>query len=798
MKRCEKRAVINIGGTYTVMIKRSARAIWLAATVLSGGAAMLSGGAAMAQTAPSPVVTQIAADTSTTDDAEIVVYGRGEVRQVAEIGAADLRLTTPGTSPLKAIQKLPGVNFQSADPFGAYEWSTRISLRGFNQNQLGFTLDGVPLGDMSYGNTNGLHISRAIISDNVGTVRVSQGAGALGTASSSNLGGTIEFFSRAPSDDLGVAGNLTYGSQDTVRGFAAIDSGAIGGFRSYVSYAYLDAQKWKGVGTQRSHQVNAKATYDFAGGAKASAFVNFTDRKENDYQDLSLEQIGRLGYEWDNVSGDWPLALRLAQIGANRGEVGGFIPRRPNTAGTVYPAPITNVDDAYYDAGGLRRDWLGSVKLEVPLTERLSASVQGYYHDNKGQGSWFTPYVASPSGNDISFRTTEYDISRIGFLGDVKAELGAHSVKINLWWENNDFNQARRFYDVAGTVTPSTTALDYQENPFFTQWYNAFNTETFQYAVQDEWAISDAFTVNAGFKGQSVRLRAREIAKTGALATGNIKAEDFFLPQVGALYRIDDNNEVFANYTENQRAFTAAATSGPFATTQAGFNAIRPNLKPERSKTVEAGYRFGLGPVRGVVAGYYVDFSNRLLATQIGAGIVGNPAVLANVGSVRSLGVEAGLTWKIIQPLTLTASYAYNESTYRDNVVNALGVITQAIKGKTVVDSPRHIGNVELAFDMDGFYARANGNFMSERFFTYSNDQQVSGRAIFDAKIGYRFVSAGNRWLNGLGIEGSVTNLTDKAHVATVGSNGYGFAGDNQTLLTGAPRQWFVTVRKDF
>ena len=71
----------------------------------------------------------------------------------------------PGTSPLKAIENLPGVNFQSADPYGAYEWSTRITIRGFNQNRLGFTLDGVPLGDMTYGNHNGLHISRAIPSE---------------------------------------------------------------------------------------------------------------------------------------------------------------------------------------------------------------------------------------------------------------------------------------------------------------------------------------------------------------------------------------------------------------------------------------------------------------------------------------------------------------------------------------------------------------------------------------------------------------------------------------------------------
>ncbi|KAB7644980.1 TonB-dependent receptor [Polymorphobacter fuscus] len=766
------------------------------ALLLAGASLTFAASAAFAQT-PSPAVTQIAA-ADATDDGEIIVFGRGQVRQVTEVTQMDMRQTVAGSSPFKAIEKLPGVNFQSADPFGVYEWSTRISLRGFNQNQLGFTLDGVPLGDMSYGNVNGLHISRAIISDNVGSVRVSQGAGALGTASTSNLGGTIEFSSRELSQDLGVAGNFTYGSNDTIRGYAAIDSGDIGGFRAGVSYAYLNAKKWKGVGEQRSHQVNTKATYDFAGGGRMTGFVNFTDRRENDYQDLSLGMINRLGYDWDNISGDWPLALRIAQIAANRGDVGGAVPRLPNTAGTVYPAPFASVDDAYYDAGGLRRDWLGGLKLEVPLTDRLRANVQGYYHNNKGQGSWFTPYLASPSGNGISLRTTEYRIERVGFLGDLAADIGSNALKLSLWWENNDFDQARRFYNVAGATTPSTTALTFQSNPFTSQWDNAYNTETVQYALQDDIRLTDALSITAGFKGQSVKLRARENIVTGALALGNIKSEDFFLPQAGVLYKLGTGaGEVFANYTENQRAFNASATTGPFATTQAGFAALRPNLRPERSKTVEAGYRFGFGPVRGVIAGYYVDFSNRILGTQAGAGIVGNPVILANVGSVRSLGVEAGLTWKVIDPITVTASYAYNDSTYRDNVVNAAGAVTQAIKGKLVVDSPRHIGNVEIAFDQDGFYARANGNFMSERFFTYSNDRSVPGRALFDAKVGYRFEGASGL-LNGFGIEGSVTNLTDKRYVATIGSNGYGFSGDNQTLLAGAPRQWFVTVRKDF
>ena len=43
-----------------------------------------------------------------------------------------------------------------------------------------------------------------------------------------------------------------------------------------------------------------------------------------------------------------------------------------------------------------------------------------------------------------------------------------------------------------------------------------------------------------------------------------------------------------------------------------------------------------------------------------------------------------------------------------------------------------------------------------------------------------------------------MTNLTDEDYVSTIGSNGFGYSGDNQTLLTAAPRQAFVTLRKRF
>ena len=244
---------------------------------------------AVAQTTPSE------ADAAA-DSEEIVVFGKGETRQVQELDNKDLTILAAGTSPLKAIEKLPSVNFQSADPFGTYEWSERVSIRGFSQTQLGFTLDGIPLGDGTYGNNNGLHISRAISSDNIGVTRVSQGAGSIGTQATNNLGGTLEFLSLDPKGKFGVEANLTYGSEDTKRAFVRLNAGTPDGPRGYISYGYIDADKWKGFGVQRQSIINAKAIVP-VGDAAFDAYFSYSDRVEQDYQDLSLEMINRLGYK---------------------------------------------------------------------------------------------------------------------------------------------------------------------------------------------------------------------------------------------------------------------------------------------------------------------------------------------------------------------------------------------------------------------------------------------------------------------------------------------------------------------
>ncbi|KAG1263283.1 hypothetical protein G6F65_014551 [Rhizopus arrhizus] len=220
---------------------------------------------AAAETAPATD-----AQSATTLDS-ISVIGRGEARQVQRVTAEDMKVLPPGANPLKLLAPKPGVHFESADATGAYEWSTTISLRGFNQNRLGYTLDGIPLGNMAYGNSNGLHISRAVISENLGGAEVSTGIGALGTPSTSNLGGVFQFYSIDPSTEFGVVLAQGFGSDSARRSYARLETGEHQGFAAYLSGVYSEGDKWKGKGSQELKQFNSKATYSFGTDSKITA-----------------------------------------------------------------------------------------------------------------------------------------------------------------------------------------------------------------------------------------------------------------------------------------------------------------------------------------------------------------------------------------------------------------------------------------------------------------------------------------------------------------------------------------------
>ena len=722
----------------------------------------LHAGAASAQTAPDGGDDN---DASTLDT--ISVVGTGQTRQVQSLGKDDLAREAAGASPLKAVAKLPGVNFQSADPWGNYEWSAKLSIRGFSQQQLGFTLDGIPLGDMSYGNHNGLHVSRAVISENLNGTELSQGSGAIDTASTGNLGGTLRFFTSNPSADFGVRVAQTLGTESTTRTFVRMDSGQQGDFSAYVSGVWHDGDKWKGEGPQRNAQFNGKAVYATEN-LEITGYAATSRRRETDYADLSLDSARRLGLDWDNYAGDWQRAI--------------------DAANGIYSGGVTSLDDAYYIARGVRDDDLLSLAVEWQASDDLALTATAYYHRNEGQGHWATPYSASPDV-PIRLRTTEYDIERTGIMPSFDWRIGNHQLRAGLWLEKNAHGVQRNFYDLRLDTPPDD--IFFYRNPDQRVFRQRFDTDTRQFYVLDHMEFADGrLAIDAGFKGTRVEIDGRNLI--GTRAGGRLVAQDNFQPQFGARWRFNEHEEIFGSYAETMSAFRSGV-NGPHSTTQLAFDAVKDSLEPETSRTFEIGLRSSRDWFDASLALYRVDFENRLLAIAQCAGIVGCAAAFANVGDVETRGAEAVFQLKPMDGLVWYNSLSWNDSEYASDYVDGVNVIPTS--GKQVVDAPKKLFASEISWNRNGLSLQLGAKYTDRRYISYTNDSSVPGFWVADAGASYEWTSL--RWAKSFKLKLDVTNLFDKDYFSGVGTNGFVVSdpnGLNYTLNAGAPRQVFLTA----
>ena len=278
--------------------------------VLMASAALVP--AAYAETADKAAAPAEGGESSET--ADVVVIGSGQARSVSTLLPANLDVLPPGTSVQKALNFLPGVSAQSIDALGVNEQSLSLQVRGFNTTHLGYTLDGMPLGDGAYNNYNGLTISRALISENLGRADLATGIAGLAIPSTSNLGGALTYVSSDPRKKLGLMGSQTFGSENTARTFLRFDTGEHAGFSAYISGQYsqqdlfVNQRAWN---RSTGKQLNGKLMYRFDGGT-ITAFADISRTNQADDAYLSKDMLNRLGWDWGGYAPNWQSFLGRA------------------------------------------------------------------------------------------------------------------------------------------------------------------------------------------------------------------------------------------------------------------------------------------------------------------------------------------------------------------------------------------------------------------------------------------------------------------------------------------------------
>ena len=767
----------------------------------------------------------------------IVTSDRETTQSSVAIGGVQAQKIIPGISPLKAIQSLPGVVFNTADPWGNNEQNESLVVHGFTTQQLGYTMDGVPLGDQQYGNYNGLSPSRALTSENVRSVTLSSGAGSLGVASTSMLGGAIETFSSDPRDGFGVDVRQTGGSYDTSRTFLRLDSGELGdGLGAlYLSYLHQNQRAWDFNGYQRGDQLNLK-------------YVN-----END--------AGRLVFY-----ADWNAKVEPNEDSTSYGNqqtaaAQAFQPYTrpflyPNLAATTAllgptgtpPASQGNNFSNYHSAAQ-REDALTYLQYDWNVMPGMTWSNQGYYHHTTGRGivagptnnaglpalfaTYFPNLVVGSTtsaatltninnafgGQGLAVRTTEYRINRFGLRSTLNWALGDHDIEFGVWYERNASRTGRRWYPFS-TANNDLSPYDVPRNPAITQYDVSLRTDVVMLHLQDQWHVTPELALQAGFKtslqtaGNNVITNQRNaptVAVPVVFPTGSITSNGWFLPQVGATWDATENIQVFANIQENYRQtipYAAGSSfygSSPFSLgTQAAFDSFKQTVHPERSWTYEAGvrahYELDLGPLTGIEgqANYYhVDFHNRLFNVAPFNLFNPPPSVLVNVGSVTTDGADVAFTLHFGEHFQFYDAISYNRSRYSSSYTTgatAGGVpVVVPIAGKEVPITPDWLNKFIASTTWGAFEAQISGDYVGRRYATYLNDLAIGGQFQMGVQASYTFEDVGIAELKSFKISGNILNLTDAKGISTIGVPGSPPSG-GYTGFPLPPRMFFVTV----
>ena len=789
---------------------------------------------------------EVAADAAEAADgagvSEVVVTAVRTTRSAVALETQEIQKVLPGASPLKAIQTLPGVMFQTADPWGNNEQNLSLFVHGFSTQQLGYTMDGVPLGDQQYGNYNGLSVSRAVTSENVQRVTLSSGAGSLGVASTSNLGGAIETVSRDPMQERGFNIRQTVGSYQTTRTFLRADSGEFGGGnRVFLSYLHQDQRAWDFKGHQRGDQVNLKYVHEDETG-KFTAYVNWQDKVEP-----NEDATGFGNQQTAAAAGFTPYTRPFLYP-----DIQACTTSLTGGPGTPPLAQGNNFSNCF--SAAQRTDILAYVKYDWKLAEGLTWSNQAYYHYNYGRGivagpinqaglpGLFATYFPSlvvgsatsaatlqnivtlfgGSGNEV--RTTEYRINRGGVISTLNWQVGDHRIEAGGWFEHNEPAQHRAWHPFTA-ANNDLTPYDEPQGPVFIQYYAQFFVNDIQLHLQDQWQVTPQLLLQFGFKSSLQDANGKfpinqknlpTVAVPVRYPTGSITSNKWFLPQAGLLWDPTDHEQVFVNVQQNMRQFIPYGAGSGFygfsawsLGTQAAFDLFKSTVKPETSWTYEAGVRtrrelegsFITG-IDGQISIYHVDFSNRLLNIAPFNFINPAPAILANVGGVKTNGVDVAGTLNFGEHFHLYNAISYNHSKYSSDyqsgttLVNGVSQpVTVATGGKQVPLTPRWLNKTILRANFGNFEASISGDYVGKRYVTYLNDLSVKSNFLVGLEASYTFDLAEGGLLKGARVSANITNLTDKKGVSTAvvtgNSGGYG-------AFPIPPRQAFVTVSADF
>ncbi|MCK7554749.1 TonB-dependent receptor [Chitinophaga sedimenti] len=312
------------------------------------------------------------------------------------------------------------------------------------------------------------------------------------------------------------------------------------------------------------------------------------------------------------------------------------------------------------------------------------------------------------------------------FIGDFTIGKFRNRVVIGLDY-NYNYNELYRsvfnFSGVENVLRPTRIInADKIADTSYAVGYSNSYTKAYNYGAY----ISDVFNITPGLMAM-VSLRADRYTTKGTynIVTGRFTGayqQNALSPKLGLVYQVvKDKVSVFANYM-NGFANLAPATQ-PDGTIL--------ELRPQYANQWEGGVKIDVfaNKLNATLNVYSIDVSN---STRTEARTGGNFTV--QDGTQLSQGFEFEVIANPISGLNIMSGYAFNENTYKK--------ASAALEGKSVIASPKHVGNIWMSYFLThgkakGLGLGVGGNYISESWFEATNVFVLPGYTLLSAALYY-------------------------------------------------------------
>jgi iron complex outermembrane receptor protein len=321
---------------------------------------------------------------------------------------------------------------------------------------------------------------------------------------------------------------------------------------------------------------------------------------------------------------------------------------------------------------------------------------------------------------------------------------------------------------------------------------------------QANFAVTDRLTLTGGLR--YTRDKRSGVSDTSTVGTSyaptsipfhyDVKVKDDNLSYLASIsYKLADDVLAYASYSTGYKGSGLNLN----AAVSAGTPLV---LAPEKVKNWELGLKSQFLDRR--VTLNLSAFSTDLAGLQ--ANIVptnGNRSYLANVGDVRSRGVEFDALVRLSDTLTISGNGSYNDATYKRyaNAPCPVGVSGVCdLTGRPLFQAPKWVGNGTIDYHVDlpngtRPYALAQISYRSSTFGTADAGpySRIDGYMLANLRAGAAFAKGRydlSAWINNVFDKEYFQNLTT---TAIVGTSPFAYAGQ-----LGNPRTAGATLRVVF